>query len=210
LAPILRTSKIGNGSFLQSDIQHTLLREAQEGNLTAQRKLFEQYFGYVKSLTLRYMATVEEAEEMLNDVFLKFFDRLDQYNPSFPLKSWIRRITINTCIDRLRSLKKLPRLMDLDSLTEPSSAEDDFSLDGVDELLPLLQSLPPRYRLVFNLYVFEDYKHREIADMLNISEGTSKSNYARAKQILKRSLMKKARINQNGKIHLVFKSQTIS
>ncbi len=154
----------------------------------AQKKLFSQYYAYVLSITLRYMSSCEEAEEMLNDTFLKVFDHLDRYDSKYPMKSWIRKITVNTCLDRIKALKTRMQFAALESwhLEEPDKFT--FEFDESKPLLPIIQQLPPKYRAVFNLYVFEECKHREIAELLGISEGTSKSNYARAKKILKKSL----------------------
>ena len=139
------------------------------------------------SITLRYMSTREEAEEALNDSFLKVFTNLKKFNSNLPFTSWIRKITINTCIDKLRrGIKLLTVHFNIEEIEQISV--EDFEISSDEKILPILQELPPRYRLVFNLYVFEDYKHKEIAAKLKISEGTSKSNYARAKSLLKKKL----------------------
>ena len=120
----------------------------------------------------------------------KIFDHLDQYNPVYALKGWIRKIAVNTAIDKLRvnKNKNHPVFLDLKYIGGATSDGDEFIWDEEKELLPVIQNLPPGYRAVFNLYVFEEYTHKEIAKLLEISEGTSKSNYARAKKILKKRL----------------------
>ncbi len=189
----------------QFDSQDLIIK-AGDGHADAQRQLFANYFPYVMSITLRYMSSREEAEEMLNDSFLKIFGGLPSYDADFPFKGWIRRITINTCIDRLRQTRKRPSLVELGPNTELSTEAEPFEIDENIQILPMLQALPARYRAVFNLYVFEEYKHKEIAKLLGISEGTSKSNYARAKSILKKSLVKKTEVNRRGKIEWAIKS----
>ncbi len=134
------------------------------------------------------MKSRPEAEEALNDTFLKCFDHLEKFNPDCAWQPWLGKITVNTCIDRLRAKKRLPSLVALSSIAEPRVADDDFVPDLDQNLLSVIQKLPTRYRTVFNLYVFEEYKHQEIADVLGISVGTSKSNYARAKAILKKKM----------------------
>ncbi len=176
---------------MQNKTQDHIVQQAQQGVPEAQKALFATFYGYVMSITLRYMATREEAEELLNDVFVKFFDHLGQYDPAYPIKAWLRRMTINTCIDKLRTQKKLPRIIDLTSIPEQQVEDEPIEINNSLALLPILQKLPPRYRAVFNLYVFEDHTHKEIGSILGISEGTSKSNYARAKKILQKTLMRK-------------------
>jgi RNA polymerase sigma-70 factor (ECF subfamily) len=170
--------------------QVAILAKAMSGDMAAQKSIFTHFYAYVISLTLRYMASREEAEEMLNDTFLKVFDRLDKYDAAHPFKGWLRKIAINTCIDRIRSLRRLPSFKELSLLAQTPSDDDEMIWDQNEEVLPILQELPPKYRAVFNLYVFDEYKHKEIANLLGISEGTSKSNYSRAKEILKKRLVK--------------------
>ncbi|MCB0684978.1 MAG: RNA polymerase sigma factor [Saprospiraceae bacterium] len=166
------------------------------------------------SITLRYMSTREEAEELLNDIFLKIFQSMDKYCPDYPFKIWIRRIAINTCIDRLRVMSRIPSLIELGSLIHTLPDTDDTELarriqnNEGEPLLPLLHKLSPRYRAVFNLYVFEEYTHKEIGAALGISEGTSKSNYARAKSIIKNALEKKMKENKLPNIYMAINSDT--
>ncbi|NND33215.1 MAG: sigma-70 family RNA polymerase sigma factor [Saprospiraceae bacterium] len=195
---------------MPSSSEHTeLIKRALVQDQMAQKALFAQYYGYVMSLTLRYMGSREEAEEMLNDVFIKVFDRLRQYNENYPFEGWLRKIAIHTCIDRIRSLRKLPVLSDLTSLLHTTSDEQDFIWDKEVDILPILQELPPKYRAVFNLYVFDEYKHREIAKILGISEGTSKSNYSRAKAILKKRLSREVNEKSARQMAYSLKSQRL-
>jgi len=165
-----------------------LIRNAAKNESLAQKALFERFYGFILSITLRYMTNRSEAEEMLNDTFLKVFNHLQFYDEQYDFKAWIRKIAVNTCIDRLRKIKKKIEVVELDLNVHAQIAELFFELDQNKPILPVLQELPTQYRAVFNLYVFEEYKHREIADILGISIGTSKSNYSRAKMIVKKKL----------------------
>ncbi|MFN0200650.1 MAG: RNA polymerase sigma factor [Bacteroidia bacterium] len=157
----------------------------------AQRDLFELYFGYAKSICLRYSSNREEAEEVLNTGFLKIFQNLEKYDPIQPFRAWLRTIMINTAIDYYRKEQKHSQNIPLgDTIDVPF---DDNVLDKIsaEEILELVQQLPNSYRTVFMLYVVDGYNHREIGELLGISEGTSKSNLAVARTKLKNMLLKK-------------------
>ena len=169
-----------------------LLEGCLQENMLSQRKLYEHYFGYGMSICLRYAAHRNEASEILNDAFVKIFANLDKYDSEFPFKSWIRRIIINQAIDHLRRNKHnwfFEDIADVANRVIPHQINQDDSDPA--RVLKILQILPPKYRTVFNLYVIEEYKHHEIAEMLDISASTSRSNLARAKEKLKRALSKK-------------------
>ena len=150
------------------------------------------------AIALRYTQQSFDAEEVVNDSFLKIFQNLDRYDDDFSFKNWISKITVNTSIDFLRKKKKNLYFLEINDHNLELVSNDDFEilLDDETPILPILQELSPQYRIVFNLYVFEDYKHQEIADKLNISVGTSKSNYARAKKIISNKLNEKKSIDQ--------------
>ena len=158
----------------------------REGNRQSQRKLYEHFFAYGMGIALRYSKNQHEAEEIFNDAFLKVFFNLDKYDPNFPFKSWFRRLLVNTAIDYLRKYQKYNLNYTNELPPEPIDHSDSTPLiDDETDALPILQNLSPAYRVVFNLYVMEEYKHHEIAEILDISVGTSKSNLARAKAKLK-------------------------
>lgn len=139
---------------------------------------------------LRYAKTREEAEEILQEGFLKVFNKIHQYGFQGSFEGWVRKIMVNSALEKLRSSRSLHPVVSTDNLPNGPSDEN-FALPslGEKELLRLVQQLSPMYRMVFNLYVFEGYKHREIADMLGISEGTSKSNLSDARTILKKAVL---------------------
>ena len=157
----------------------------RDGNPLSQRKLYEYFYGYGMSICLRYAQDYQEAEEIFNDGFLKVFLRIHQYDTSQPIKPWIRRILVNTAIDHFRKRGKLQVIPMEHAHLNRAVTSQLPAIEPDDDVLPVLQQLSPAYRVVFNLYVMEEYKHHEIAEMLDISVGTSKSNLARAKQKLK-------------------------
>lgn len=139
---------------------------------------------------LRYGKDRHEAEEILQEGFIKVFSSLQQFRNEGSLEGWIRKVIITTALQRLRSHSPLYTVLSIDDTTvhELQETENIESSLNTKELLTLVQSLPSVYRLVFNLYVFEGYQHKEIAAMLRISEGTSKSNLYDARQWLKEKI----------------------
>lgn len=140
---------------------------------------------------MRYAKNREEAEDILLEGFLRVFTYIKKFQGTGSFEGWIRRIMINCALLRYRNKSQLyPVILDAER-TGTTAEPDIFSKMDAKELLSIVQSLPAGYRLVFNLYVFEGYKHREIAEALGISEGTSKSNLSDARSILQKALMKK-------------------
>jgi RNA polymerase sigma-70 factor (ECF subfamily) len=164
-----------------------IIRACREHKLDGQRKLYELYYSYGMSIALRYSANRGEGQDILNNAFYKVFTKIDQYDPAFPFKQWFRTILIHTSIDYARKYKKMGVLEELDEQHDPTAAGD--SEEGYhnlvyEDLLNQIQKLPPAYKLVFNLYAIDGYKHHEIATKLGISVNTSKSNYSRARKQL--------------------------
>jgi RNA polymerase sigma factor (sigma-70 family) len=148
---------------------------------------------------LRYCSNREEAEEVLQEGFLNVFDFIHQYKHLGSLEGWIRKIMIHCAFRRYRNNRVLHPVVDVTTLEiTGTSHEDILSRLGTKELIGMIQRLPPSYRMVFNLYVFENMKHREIALLLNIAEGTSKSNLSAARFLLKKAVafdMQSSKIN---------------
>jgi RNA polymerase sigma-70 factor (ECF subfamily) len=168
-----------------NDIE-TLVDGCIAGESQAQRMLFKKYFGYSKSICLRYTSFTEDAEEVLNEGFLKVFNNLKSYDPTYPFKAWLRTIMINTAISYNRKYKKHNRdRIDLDD-AQYLCLDDDIVGDiTADEILNMISQLKPLYRDVFLMYAVDGYNHREIAEMLDINEATVRSQYARARMQLK-------------------------
>ena len=181
----------------QSDIKKWL-RGCRKGNLESQRLLYRHFYGYGMSICLRYSKNREDALEVMNNGWLKIFNKIDRFDSDLPFRPWCRRILINSALDYYRKIRSLPVFTDLDHATEELSYEMPLPVVRSDEnILPIIQKLPPAYRLVFNLYVMEEYKHHEIADLLNISIGTSKSNLARAKEKLRTMILAARKENKS-------------
>jgi RNA polymerase sigma-70 factor, ECF subfamily len=162
----------------------SLIQKCIEGNSTAQRELIKQYLGYAKTVCSRYANSTEELEEMVNDSFLKVFNNLSKYDTLKPFKAWFRTILVNASIDYYHKYEKFTNQTDIEEYDFVDVEYDVVSKMSVDEIMEIIQELTPAYRMVFTLYVMEGYNHREIAEMLNIKEGTSKSNLQDARHKL--------------------------
>ncbi len=144
------------------------------------------FYAYGLSITLRYTESRDEAAAVLNDAYIKVFENINQFDIERPFKPWFRRITINTSINTYHKNKKRFELLVPISAGQKAISENQI-VSGIsyDEIIELVQKLTPAYRTVFNLYVIEGFKHKEISEMLEISVGTSKSNLSKAKQNLR-------------------------
>jgi RNA polymerase sigma factor (sigma-70 family) len=160
-----------------------LIKGCIKQNSKAQETLYHLYKNTLYVLCLKYCASQAEAEDNLHNAFIEIFTNIQNYNGKGSFEGWMKRITINKAIDSYKKNYSLvPIREDFGQDTEVDESEIDFSLD---DILKLIRELPNQYRLVFCLYELDDYSHQEIAKMLSISPGTSKSNLHRAKVILK-------------------------
>ncbi len=168
-------------------IQPQLIKECIQRNRRAEYELYKQLYSFLMSVCYRYTHQKELAEEMLNMGYLKILNNLGKYDDTMPFKAWVRRIMINTLIDEYRKNKSLKSKIsyveeyyDTESFSETNNAVKKLS---ADEILQMIEKLPRASAQVFNLFAIDGYSHKEIADMLEISEGTSKwhLNYARQK-----------------------------
>lgn len=175
-----------------------MLRSIIEGCLREERKyqfkLYERYYGKMMGVCFRYANDRDEADDLVQQGFIKLFKNLGRYEFKGSFDGWIRRIFVNTAIDHIRRKKKKHLLLGEDAHLDAFNRDKEPDpFDKVEELEPKLvieaiAKLTPAYRTVFNLYVVEDYSHKEIAEMLEISIGTSKSNLSKAKQNLRKYL----------------------
>ncbi|MEQ9290331.1 MAG: sigma-70 family RNA polymerase sigma factor [Cyclobacteriaceae bacterium] len=164
----------------------SILKGCQKNKRDAQKELYQHYYSYSLSICLRFSNDREDAVEIMNDGFMKVFNYINKFDITKPLEPWLRRIMINCAVDNYNKTKKLKEQVELED-SMPDALNDDSIMAKIsyDEMLTIVRKLPDAYRTVFNLIAIEGYKHREVAKMLNISEGTSKSNYNRAKAKLK-------------------------
>ena len=151
----------------------------------AQKKLYEDHYSMMMAVCLRYASDEHEALDILHEGFIKVFNHIGKYKPGTSLLSWIKRIMINTAIDQYRKTSKR-RTEDINSAHTVKSFDPDVISElSAREIMESLQHLTPAYRSVFNLYVIEGYSHKEVAEILNITESTSRSNLVKARTKLK-------------------------
>jgi len=161
-----------------------------EGNRRMQEELYRRFSPRMYAVCLRYAGNTEEAEDILQEGFVKVFKKLDSFRSEGSFEGWIRRIFVNTAIEHFRRKRYLMPVTEKEENTIEGkylSILDDLA---ARDIMALVQELSPGYRTVFNMYVVEGYTHKEIADMLGISEGTSKSQLSRAKVILQEMVKK--------------------
>ncbi len=164
----------------------------------SQEKLFQLFYGKMMVVCLRYCPDRDTAQEVLQEGFIKIFEKLEHFDYKGSFEGWIRRIIANTAIDSIRKAKKLVYVENEDYIFQ-SSLENPMEEREISELkevkasiaMEAIEQLSPAYKMVFNLYVIEEFSHKEIAEILGISEGTSKSNLAKAKQNLQRIIEKR-------------------
>lgn len=168
--------------------EEELINGCRRGSHHAQQRLFDLYSSRMYGVCLRYVKNTMQAEDVLVMAFTKVFDRISQFKGEGSFEGWIRRITVNEALTALRrsrtmmietDLERADREPDYDQLSDHLEAED---------LLKMIEQLPPGYRVVFNMYAIDGYSHREIAEQLGISENTSKSQLSRARVYLQKQL----------------------
>ena len=165
-----------------------LIQKCKQQDVKAQGSLFQQYSGVLFSICLRYSPNYTEAEDNLQDAFITIFEKIGQFKDKGSFEGWMKRITVNTVLQKYRK-QKVFNIKEEANIEQPD--DDDIVIESevpLDYLLQIIQELPDRYRLVFSMYVLDGYAHKEIAEMLGISDGTSKSNLARARGILKKKV----------------------
>ncbi|GGD79740.1 RNA polymerase sigma factor [Planktosalinus lacus] len=163
-----------------------LIEKCKNEDRKAQGELYTLFSNKLYAVCLKYSRNAEEAQDNLQDAFLTIFKSIGQFKFKGSFEGWIKRITVNTVLQKYRK-ERFFEIVNEELLEEPEVEIDEQSL-SLDFLLRLIQELPDRYRMVFNLYVLDDYSHQEVAEMLEITVGTSKSNLARARMILKNKI----------------------
>lgn len=172
----------------QQQSLHKLVQGCKNDDPQSQRVLFEQYYGMLLGICLRYANDRDEAKDILQEGFVKIFNHIKNYEFTGSFEAWMKRVMINTAIDQYRKHQNEPYLKDIEAGPEPGIPEEGLENLKEEDLLKLIQGLPEGYRVVFNLYIIEGYNHQEIAEMLSINEGTSKSQLAKAKKMLQKKL----------------------
>jgi RNA polymerase sigma factor (sigma-70 family) len=163
-----------------------------KGRAAAQRELYEKYSGLLLGICIRYASSLEEAEDILQEGFVKIFLNIGHFKGEGSLIAWMRRIMINTAITAYHRNLKHRYHDDINEVRETTIEDAAFSESDftAEELMKVIQQMPDGYRMVFNLYAIEGYKHREIAEIMGIDENTSKSQYSRARRWLQERLLR--------------------
>lgn len=158
------------------------------GNVRAQEKLYHRFAPTMYGVCLRYAKDNTEAEDNLQEGFIKVFQNIGSFRHEGSFEGWMRRIMVNVSLEKYRKQQLMYPVEDVTALAGQQISDNVLADISARELMELIQQLPPRYRMVFNLYVMEGMNHKEISEEMKISEGTSKSNLARARDILKRKV----------------------
>jgi RNA polymerase sigma factor (sigma-70 family) len=181
--------------FARTHTIEDLLNGCKAGNRKMQELLYQQTASRMLVICMRYAKDHMEAEDVLQMGFLKIFEKINEYRGEGSFEGWMRRIMVRTAIESYRKNIRSITIVDIDDALEQPSTGFDFNGLGMEDLLKIIQNLADGYRMVFNMYVIEGYSHKEIAEMLGISEGASKSQLSRARGILKQEITKMERIN---------------
>jgi RNA polymerase sigma factor (sigma-70 family) len=171
--------------------EEQLVKKCLEKDALAQKQLFEYYSKRMMGVCLRYSKDMEEAQDVLQMGFIKVFEKLEMYNQKGSLEGWIRKIIVNTALDNIRKNKKLQNNVDIDKVDYQLDNHDETAVEALSaqDLLKVIQSMPTGFKTVFNMYVIEGYSHKEIAEELNITVSTSKSQFSRARAYLQKVLI---------------------
>ena len=177
-----------------SDIDNIIV-QCRQGVRQAQKELYEQFAPQMFAVCIQYSKNRTEAEDLLHEGFIKVFEKIDQYRGEGQIGAWMRKIMVNTILENFRNKKKTVYIDNAEFkqdylIDEPDEPEDGYLYDNVDieYIKQLIEQLPDKYKIVFNLYVTENYTHEEIASELGISVNTSKSNLSRARKWLKNKI----------------------
>jgi RNA polymerase sigma factor (sigma-70 family) len=166
-----------------------VLKGCSKGDLNAQEDLCKQYYGYVMSIALRFSSCQDNALEIANDSFLKIFKKIKSYQIDKEFKPWIRKIVINTALDHYRKDKKNSVEISVEAAYNETVDEDVSTKLSAEELIKLINSMPVKYRYIFNLFEIEGYSHDEIAVQLGITASNSRANLTRAKKMLRKMIL---------------------
>jgi len=165
-----------------------LIKASIKGKASAQKKLYKMLADKMFGVCLIYTKDYEAAQDVMQDGFVKVFGKLDSFKFNGSFEGWVRRIMVNTALERYRKNHFLYAVSDVEDYKDNLVYDDFLDEFSARDILMLVQELSPQYQIVFNLYAIEGYSHKEIAEKLNISEGTSKSNLSRARKILQEKI----------------------
>lgn len=174
--------------------QQEIINGCLKGERQAQKALYDRLSGRMFAVCLRYAIDESEAQDMLQEGFIRMFSNLEQYAGTGSFEGWARRIFIHTAIKYFHKTRKHRFTYELDSANERPVNSDAVGEMTADEMLALVQKLPEGYRMVFNLYAIEGFSHKEIADMLEIGESTSRSQLVKARKLLQQQVVRMQKV----------------
>jgi RNA polymerase sigma factor (sigma-70 family) len=187
----LKRKTVGLFTIHKEETEADLIRKCQNQHPVAQRKVYERYAPKMLALCRRYLRTLEDAEEVMSQGFIKVFGKIDAYRSEGSFEGWIRTIMVREALMHLRAKKNFIHFTDeMERFSEQFEVQPTQDMDA-EYLIALIDQLPPGYRTVFNMYAIDGYKHHEIAEILGISENTSKTQLMRARALLKDLLDKR-------------------
>ena len=166
------------------ELYNELIDSCINNNREAQYKLYNLLSGKMFAVCLRYAKNREVAEDLLQEGFVKVFNNIQKYRGDGAFEGWVRRIIVNTAVEYYRKSARMYPMKDVEEMDKDAIWEENGDLLELEDLMKMINSLSTGYRTIFNLYVVEGYSHKEIAEMMEISEGTSKSQLARARYLL--------------------------
>jgi len=174
---------------LNNDSLEYLIKQCQEQNRKAQEEIYLEFSPVLFSICLRYAENYEDAQDIFQEGFIHIFNKINQFKFEGSFEGWMKRIMVNLNLEKLKKRNNLP-FEDYENVIITDEEDNNEVEQNFDyqQLLEAVHNLPPQYRQVFNLYIFEEYSHQKIAEMLSISVGTSKSNLSRARNLLKQKL----------------------
>lgn len=161
-----------------------LIEDCKAGKQSAQSQLYKAYAPVLFGVCMRYARDVTEAEDILHEGFLIIFSKIGQFANKGSFEGWMKRIMVNIALEKFRKRNRMHTVEDMNIYDYKLADDDVYAQMNADQLMEVIQQLPPRYKMVFNLYAIDGYNHNEIADIMGIAEGTSKSNLARARKIV--------------------------
>ncbi|HRI62455.1 MAG TPA: sigma-70 family RNA polymerase sigma factor [Saprospiraceae bacterium] len=170
-----------------------VIRGCRKGDRYAQNRLYRAFHAWASAICQRYSNDTETARECMQDGFFKVFTKIDKYTGDLPFEAWLKRVMINTCIDRYRARMKEMLTVELAEAHEQTVLAETLINADAEYLLQLVRQLPPAYQATFNLFAVEGYEYQEIADLLGVSIGAVKSNLSKARLRLKEMLTKRQR-----------------
>ncbi len=176
-----------------------IINGCRRGDRLSQKRLYQQFYTYGVNISHRYARTNVEAEEILNDAFLRIFTKIEMYNIDLPFVTWFHTIVVRSAINYLKKYENKPVTTDIEMGRAAIIQEDALSKMSSDEIIALVRQLPPSYRATFNLSVVEGYAHSEIAAIMGVTEGTARSNLMIARQKLQKMVSQSKKIVEYGR-----------